>query len=65
MSAIRLAVTAVGLAVTIARHPLVRAGIRAVASNPRAREVARDTVMTAAYGAGVVARRIIPRTLIR
>lgn len=65
MSAIRLAVTAVGVAITIARHPVVRAGIRAVANNPRAREMARDTVLGAAYGAGVVARRIIPRNLVR
>ena len=65
MSAIRLAVTAVGVAITIAQHPVVRAGIRAVADNPRAREIARGTVLGAAYTAGVVARRVIPRTLIR
>ena len=61
MSAIRLAVTAVSVAVTIVQHPVVRAGIRAVASHPRTRE----TLLGAAYTAGVVARRVIPRTLIR
>lgn len=61
MSAIRLAVTAVGVAVTLARHPVVRAGIRAAASHPRTREA----VMGAAYSAGVIARRVVPRSLIR
>ena len=61
MGAIRLAVTAVGVAITIAQHPVVRAGIRAVAASPRARE----TLLGAAYAAGVVARRVIPRTLVR
>jgi hypothetical protein len=65
MSAIRLAVTAVGVVITIAQHPVVRAGIRAVAANPRAREIARETVLGAAYTAGVVARRVIPRTFVR
>jgi hypothetical protein len=61
MSAIRLAVTAVGVAITVAQHPVVRAGIRAVAAHPRTRE----TILGAAYTAGVLVRRVVPRTLIR
>ena len=61
MSAIRLAVTAVSVAVTIAQHPVVRASIRAVAAHPKTRE----TVLGAAYTAGVLARRVVPRALIR
>lgn len=61
MSAIRLAVTAVSLAITVAQHPVVRAGIRAAVAHPRTRE----TLLGAAFTAGAVARRIIPRTLIR
>jgi hypothetical protein len=61
MSAIRLAVTAVSVAVTIAQHPVVRAGLRAVVAHPRTRE----TVLGVAHTAGAVARRIIPRALIR
>jgi hypothetical protein len=65
MSAIRLAVTAVTVAITVARHPAVRAGVRYLAENPRAREVAIETTRRAAYNAGVIARRVIPRALIR
>ena len=42
MSAIRLAVTVVSAAMTMSRHPAVRAGIQAVASNPKAREAAAN-----------------------
>lgn len=65
MPVIRLAVTALGVAATVARHPAVRVALLTITTNPRARELARDTVMTAAYGAGVVARRVISRKLIR
>ena len=39
MSAIRIAVTVVSAAVAASRHPVVRAGVRAVANNPKARGV--------------------------
>ena len=61
MSAIRIAVTVVGAAITMTRHPVVRAGIRAVASNPKAREMAITMTRNAAYNAGVVARHLVGR----
>ncbi|MET3924440.1 hypothetical protein [Devosia sp. 2618] len=63
MSAIRIAVTVVGAAVTMSRHPVVRAGILAVASNPKARETAISVTRSAAYNAGVIARHIVGRRL--
>ena len=61
MSAIRLAVTVVGAAITMSRHPVVRAGINAVASNPKARETAISVTRTAAYNAGVISLHIVGR----
>ena len=61
MSAIRIAVTVVGAAITMTRHPVVRAGIRAVAANPKARETAITMTRNAAYTAGVVARHLVGR----
>ena len=61
MSAIRRAVTVVSAAVTISRHPVVRAGIQAVASNPKARETAISVTRSAAYNAGVIARHLVGR----
>ena len=61
MSAIRIAVTVVGAAITMTRHPVVRAGIRAVAANPKARETAISMTRNAAYNAGVVARHLVGR----
>ena len=63
MSAIRLAATVVGAAVTLSRHPVVRAGIVAVATNPKARETAINVTRNAAYNAGVVARHLVGRRL--
>jgi hypothetical protein len=63
MSAIRLAVTVVGAAITMTRHPVVRAGILAVASNPKARDAAIKATRNAAYSAGVVARHLVGRRL--
>lgn len=63
MSAIRIAVTVVTAAITMSRHPAVRAGINAVAANPRARETAINATRSAAYGAGVIARHIVGRRL--
>ena len=65
MPALRLAATAIGLVITVARHPLVRAGVRAVSDNPELRDRAISATKTAAYNAGVIARRIIPRSLIQ
>ena len=62
---IKLALTVVGVAVAIAQHPVVRAGVRAVADNPELRDRALKATMAAAYTAGVVARRIIPRSIIQ
>jgi len=63
MSVLRIAVTAVGVAATIARHPAVRAGIRAapLLITPRMRETATEAVLSTAYKAGVAARRLVPR----
>jgi hypothetical protein len=61
MSAIRIAVTVLGAAMTMSRHPVVRAGIRAVATNPKAREAAIDAATNAAYNAGVIARQLVGR----
>jgi hypothetical protein len=63
MSAIRLAVTVVGAAITMTRHPVVRAGITAVANNPKARETAINVTRNAAYNAGVIARHLVGRRL--
>jgi hypothetical protein len=63
MSVLRLAVTAATIAVTVARHPAVRAGLRAapLLITPKMRELAADAAPNTAYQAGVVARRIVPR----
>lgn len=61
MSAIRIAVTVVSAAVTLSRHPVVRAGIQAVANNPKARETAISVTRSAAYNAGVIARHLVGR----
>ncbi len=57
MLPIRLAVSAITLAVSVARHPVVRA----VASNPAVRENAIKVTRNAAYNAGVLARKVVPR----
>jgi hypothetical protein len=63
MSVFRVAVTAVGVAATLARHPAVRAGIRAapLLVTPRMREQASEAALSAAYRAGVVARKLVRR----
>jgi hypothetical protein len=68
MPAARIAITALGLAVTLARHPAVRAGVRAAAPHvltPRNKARAVALTRDAAYSAGVIARRIVPRNLIQ
>ncbi len=66
MSVFRLAVTAATIAVSVARHPVVRAGLRAapLLITPAMREKATDTALGAAYKAGQLARRVVPRQLV-
>jgi hypothetical protein len=61
MSAVRLAVAVVSTALTVSRHPVVRAGIHAVVNNPKARETAITTTRNVAYNAGVIARHVLGR----
>jgi hypothetical protein len=65
MPVARLAITALGLAVAVARHPVVRAGARAVLDNPQARDATIRAVRRTAFNAGVLARKIVPRSLIQ
>lgn len=64
MSVFRAAVTAAGVAVTLARHPAVRAGMRAapLLITPRMRQQAAEAALSSAYQAGVVARKLVRRT---
>jgi hypothetical protein len=66
MSVIRVAITVATVAVSVARHPAVRAAVRAapLLVTPAMREKAADTALTAAYKAGAVVRRIVPRQMI-
>jgi hypothetical protein len=63
MSVLRVAVTAFGVAATIARHPAVRAGLRAapLLITPRMKQLAADAALSTAYNAGVMARKIVRR----
>ena len=61
VGAIRLAVTAVGAAITIAQHPVVRAGDSGRGRQSRGPARPRRVTRSAAYTAGVVARRVIVR----
>ena len=63
MSAIRTAATVIGVAMTVARHPMVRAAVRAAPRlvTPRMRAAAADATLDAAYKAGVLARKIVKR----
>lgn len=66
MSVFRIAIAAVGVAATIARHPVVRAGIKAAPHliTPKMRAGAAEAVLATAYRAGVAARRLVgPRKL--
>ncbi len=73
MSAIRSAIAAVevtvapvGIAVTVSRHPLVRAGIKAAPHlmTPAFKTAAANAVLDSAYAAGVAARRLVPRNFV-
>lgn len=63
MSVFRIAVTAIGVAAAVARHPAVRAGLRSapLLITPRMRQLAAEAALDAAYSAGVTARKIIGR----
>lgn len=63
MSAIRIAVAVLGAAAAVSRSPVVRAGVRAVMANPRARDAAVEATRTVAYNAGVAARHLLGRRI--
>ena len=63
MSPIRTAATVIGVAMTVARHPMVRAAVRAAPRlvTPRMRAAAADATLDAAFKAGALARRLVKR----
>jgi hypothetical protein len=63
MSLIRQAIIVAGVASTIARHPVVRAGVALAPRliTPQVKARARDTALDAAYQAGVVARKLLKK----
>ena len=63
MSPIRAAATVIGVAVAVARHPVVRAAVRAapLLVTPRMREIAAEATLDTAFRAGVLARKIARR----
>ncbi len=64
MSYIRAAATVIGVTIAVARHPAVRAAVKAapLLITPRMREAARDATLDTAFRAGVIARKIVRRT---
>jgi len=66
IAAVEVTVAVVTLAVAVSRHPVVRAGIKAAPHlmTPAMRQAAAESALDAAYRAGVVARRILPRGLV-
>lgn len=63
MSPIRTAATVIGVAMTVARHPAVRAAVRATPHlvTPAMREKAAGITLDTAYKAGVLARKLMKR----
>jgi hypothetical protein len=63
MSPIRTAATVIGVAMTVARHPMVRAAVRAAPRlmTPKMRAQAADATLEAAFRAGALARRLVKR----
>jgi hypothetical protein len=53
----------IGVAMTVARHPMVRAAMRAapLVVTPQVRERAKDATLEAAFRAGKLARKIVKR----
>jgi hypothetical protein len=62
IAAVELSLAIVSVAVAVSRHPLVRAGVRAMP--PAMKDAAAEAALEAAYRAGVAARRIVPRRII-
>ena len=64
MSPIRTAVTVFGVAMTVARHPVVRAAVRAAphVMAPQVRAKAKDATLEAAFQAGKIARKLVKRS---
>jgi hypothetical protein len=64
MSPIRTAATIIGVTIAVARHPVVRAAVKAapLLITPRMREMATEATLETAFRAGVVARKIVHRT---
>lgn len=65
MSAIRVAVTAIGVVLRVARSPKIRAGLRAV---PRliptsAKLAAFEAAKAGAFSAGAGLRRVLPNSI--
>ncbi len=63
MSVFRVAITAVSVVAAAARHPVVRAGLRAAPHviTPAMKQKAADATLSAAYNAGVAVRKLIKR----
>jgi hypothetical protein len=63
MSPIRTAATVIGVAITVARHPAVRAAVRAapLLITPRMRAAATEATLETAFRAGAIARKIARR----
>lgn len=63
MPVLRTAATIIGVAVTVARHPAVRAAVRAtpLLITPKMRAAAADATLETAFRAGVIARKIVRR----
>ena len=63
MSPIRTAATVIGVAMTVARHPAVRAAVRSapLLVTPKMREAATEATLDAAFRAGKLARKIVKR----
>ncbi|HEY9011085.1 MAG TPA: hypothetical protein VIN06_08700 [Devosia sp.] len=61
MSVLRVAVSAITVAAAVARHPVVRAGLRAAPRliTPQMKQKAADATLDAAYNAGVAVRKLI------
>jgi hypothetical protein len=64
MSPIRTAATVIGVAMTVARHPMVRAAVRAapLLITPKMRAAASNATLETAFRAGVLARKIVKRS---
>jgi hypothetical protein len=54
----------IGVAMTVARHPMVRAAVRAapLIVTPKMREKAKDATLEAAFRAGKLARKLVNRS---